>query len=115
MVALLGQRNGYVMLAASIKNESYETLPDKALMAAKAWATRLEQLGSPRAYWMVLSEQVRQLHIHIFPRWAEDTLKGVALFETRDSATESQPAWTPMVQEALHGWAEQYQVEVIAS
>jgi diadenosine tetraphosphate (Ap4A) HIT family hydrolase len=86
LVALKGQRNGYIMLAPSQETEHYGTLSNEALLAARAWATRLEQLGSPRAYWIVLSEVTRHLHIHLFPRWPEDTLSGVPLFESRDPA-----------------------------
>jgi len=111
LVALKGRRNGYIMLAPSRETEHYETLDDAALLAARAWATRLEQLGAPRAYWIVLSEVTRHLHIHLFPRWPEDSLSGVALFESRDTAP--QPEWTEAVQNALHDWAQQFQVEIL--
>lgn len=111
LVALRGQRNGYIMLAPSQETFHYETLSDAALLGARAWATRLEQLGAPRAYWIVLSEVTRHLHIHLFPRWPQDTLSGVALFETRD--TEAQPEWTAAIQTALQAWAEEYQVELL--
>ncbi len=111
LVALLGQRNGYIMLASSQETLHYESLSDAALFAARAWATRLEQLGSPRAYWIVLSEVTRHLHIHLFPRWPEDTLSGVALFESRDTA--AQPEWTEAVKAALQAWATEAQVEIL--
>jgi diadenosine tetraphosphate (Ap4A) HIT family hydrolase len=111
LVALKGQRNGYIMLAPSRETEHYDTLSDEALLAARAWATRLEQLGSSRAYWIILSEVTRHLHIHLFPRWPEDTLSGVPLFESRD--TTSQPTWQEDVISALLAWAEEFQVEVL--
>lgn len=111
LVALPGKRNGYLMIAPSTETLHYETLDEKALLAARAWATRLEQLGSPRAYWIILSEVTRHLHIHIFPRWPEDTLSSVPLFESRD--TQPQPAWTDAMQTALRQWATEFQVEIL--
>jgi diadenosine tetraphosphate (Ap4A) HIT family hydrolase len=111
LVAVRGQRNGYIMLAPSQETLHYDTLSDIALLAARAWATRLEQLGAPRAYWIVLSEVTRHLHIHLFPRWPQDALSGVALFESR--ATAAQPEWTETLQTALQAWAKEYQVEIL--
>lgn len=111
LVALLGQRNGYIMLAPSQETLHYESLSDAALLAARAWATRLEQLGSPRAYWIVLSEVTRHLHIHLFPRWPEDPQSGVPLFESRNTAP--QPEWTETLKAALQAWATEHQVEIL--
>lgn len=113
IVALAGKRNGYLMIAPSQAIVNYDLLPETPLLAAKAWAGRLEQLGSPRAYWIVLSELTPHLHIHIFPRWPEDSLKGLPLFEAREH--DPQPQWTPVVQEALRCWAQEYQVEILNS
>lgn len=110
LVAIRGTRNGYIMLAPSRELVNYVDLPDSLLLAAKAWAIALEKLGSPRAYWITLSELTPHLHIHLFPRWPEDTLKGIPLFESRDSAP--QPAWTSQLDEALAAWATQFSVEV---
>lgn len=110
LVAIRGARNGYIMLAPSQETLHYGGLPDSMLLAAKAWAATLENLGSPRAYWITLSELTPHLHIHIFPRWPEDALKGIPLFESRDSAP--QPVWTPSIEMALDQWANQFSVEV---
>jgi diadenosine tetraphosphate (Ap4A) HIT family hydrolase len=111
LVALLGKRNGYVMLATNQGIEHYAQWPDSILLAAKAWAATLEGMGSPRAYWITLSEEVRHLHIHLFPRWEHDVLKGAALFDTRDA--EVQPAWTQEVITALTTWADEFDVKII--
>lgn len=110
LVAIRGRRNGYIMLAPSREITAYADLPDTLLLAAKAWASTLEAQGAPRAYWITLSEVTRHLHIHIFPRWPEDTLKGVPLFESRDSA--SQPEWQSSMQALLESWAETFNVAV---
>lgn len=110
LVAVQGARNGYIMLAPSAEITDYASLPDAMPLAAKAWAAQLEQLGAPRAYWITLSEVTPHLHIHIFPRWLEDSLKGIPLFESRDTAP--QPEWTPAVTQALEVWAKTYQVEI---
>lgn len=109
LVAIQGQRAGYIQLASSKPSETYADLPETALIAAKDWAQKLEtEFNSPRTYWITLSEAVRQLHIHLYPRWPEDTDKSLDLFNQRD--TESQPKWTPDLIEALQSWAERHQV-----
>ncbi len=110
LVAVCGARNGYIMLAPTQEITDYASLPDAMPLAAKAWATRLEQLGSPRAYWITLSEMTPHLHIHIFPRWPQDELRGISLFESRDSAP--QPEWSREIQAALADWAQTHQVEI---
>ena len=111
LVAKTGQRKGYILLAPSQETLHYETLSEQALLAARAWAIRLEAMGAPRAYWITLSEVTRHLHIHLFPRWPEDALSGVPLFESRD--TDPQPAWDATILAALQEWAAQYQVEIL--
>jgi diadenosine tetraphosphate (Ap4A) HIT family hydrolase len=111
IVALRGKRNGYLMIAPSQEIVQYENLPEMPLIAAKAWATQLERMGAPRAYWMILSELTPHLHIHIFPRWPQDTLQGISLFESRD--TDPQPEWTRPMEEALQAWAQEYEVEML--
>lgn len=109
-MALKGSRSGYIMLAPRAKIEQYADLPTEIWSAAQAWATTLEQAGSPRVYTIILSEVTRHLHIHLFPRWAEDTLQGTALFDTRDS--HPQPSWTATLDSALAEWATAYQVSL---
>lgn len=99
------------MLATAAEIETYAQWPETILTAAKAWAALLESLGSPRVYWITLSEVTRHLHIHLFPRWPEDNLQGIALFETRDAGP--QPPWQAPVLESLSNWAQEYQVEII--
>jgi diadenosine tetraphosphate (Ap4A) HIT family hydrolase len=113
LVALCGVRNGYIMLATREVIESYADWQDSVFNAAKAWAATLDSLGSPRVYWIMFSEETRHLHMHLFPRWDGDTLKGVPLFETRHDP--NQPAWIPEVKDALRQWAQEYDVEVISS
>ncbi len=110
LVAIPCARNGYIMLAPAQEITRYADLPAATLKAAQAWAAILEASGSPRAYWITLSEVTRHLHIHLFPRWPEDTLTGVTLFETRD--TSPQPAWTPEMQKAFTQWAQQHSVTI---
>ena len=83
LVAIKGMRKGYVQLATCDVIETYEQLPLALLEAAKAWAVILEKHGAKRVYWMTLSEVVTHLHIHLYPRWADDALKGIPLFEER--------------------------------
>ncbi len=107
-IALQGARNGYIMLAPAVEVTQYADLPPAIWTAAQAWAATLEHNGSPRVYTVILSEVTRHLHIHLFPRWPEDELRGTALFDTRD--TQPQPAWTPALQAALIQWAQTHQV-----
>lgn len=109
-VALKGKRNGYIMLAPVTETTHYGDLPSAIFQAAQAWAALLEKSGSPRVYWITLSEVTRHLHIHLFPRWETDTLKGVELFETRDN--QPQPEWAPETLQALAEWAKAYRVSL---
>ncbi len=110
LVAVTGLRNGYIMLATAAEITTYTDLPDALLMAAKDWAATLEQSGSPRVYWITLSEVTRHLHIHLFPRWPEDALKGVDLFSTRQ--THPQPDWTTAQINQLKNWANHHGVTI---
>ncbi|HEY9687696.1 MAG TPA: hypothetical protein V6C52_12040 [Coleofasciculaceae cyanobacterium] len=110
LVALKGKRNGYLMLATSQEILQYAELPDSLLTSAKTWAATLEKMGAPRVYWMTLSEVTPHLHIHLYPRWSEDDLKGIPLFEARES--NPQPAWTELTEAALDKWALDFNVEI---
>ncbi|WP_373533558.1 hypothetical protein [Vampirovibrio sp.] len=108
LVAIPGQRNGYIQLATATEITTYANLPESLFTAAKDWAALLEQSGSPRVYWITLSEVTRHLHIHLFPRWPQDSIQGIALFETRD--TQPHPLWTPEQTHQLTQWANRHQV-----
>jgi hypothetical protein len=110
LVALKGKRNGYLMLATSQEIFQYAELPDSLLIAAKTWAATLEKMGAPRVYWMTLSEVTPHLHIHLYPRWPEDNMKGIPLFEARE--TSPQLAWTELMEAALDKWALDFNAEI---
>jgi diadenosine tetraphosphate (Ap4A) HIT family hydrolase len=110
-VAVCGKRGGYLMIAPSTEVQNYDGLSPEVLRAAQAWAVILEKMGSPRAYWIILSEVTRHLHVHLYPRWPEDTLKGIPLFEAREETP--QPDWTPELKKALQDWASAFDVEII--
>lgn len=112
LVAIKGARNGYVQLAPSAQITRYGDLPNELLLAAKDWAARLETLGAKRVYWITLSEAVTHLHIHLYPRWTDDEVKGVALFE--DRCKPNQPEWTPSVEDAFSQWAHTHDVSLIS-
>lgn len=111
LAALRGRRNGYVQLATSQLVTAYSELPAELLMAARDWAVRLEALGAKRVYWITLSEAVRHLHIHLYPRWDDEEARGIPLFEQRES--EPQPPWSTDLQTALSDWAKVHAVEII--
>jgi diadenosine tetraphosphate (Ap4A) HIT family hydrolase len=108
LVVICGERCGYVQLASSNGATDYASLPDSLFLAAKSWAAELEALGAKRVYWITLSEVVRQLHIHLYPRWTDDEPRGLPLFDQRDHSP--QPIWDAEVKRALQAWAEAYQV-----
>lgn len=111
LVAICGLRNGYIQLSCREDATHYEALPEAVLMAAKAWAARLESMGAERVYWITLSEVVRQLHIHLYPRWPEDSEKGLDLFARREA--QPQPVWTPETTQKLQAWSQEFQVYLI--
>lgn len=112
LVALVGQRAGYIQVATPQPHQHYSALPPVLFQAAQAWCATLEQLGAPRIYWLTLSEQVRHLHIHLYPRWSDtETLRGTALFDQRN--TTPQPPWQPHQQQALHLWAQHWNVALL--
>ncbi|MCS6266688.1 MAG: hypothetical protein H2174_03885 [Vampirovibrio sp.] len=113
LVAIIGNRGGYIQLSPSHSVEGYNQLPLACLEAALAWATVLEaQPTIARCYWITLSEAVKQLHIHLYPRYThESETVGIPLFEARN--TEPQPSWTTDLKDALNQWAKTYGVCVI--
>ena len=111
VVALKGARDGYMMIASAKEVFRYEGIPEAVFTAARDWASTLEALGSPRVYWLILSEVTLHYHIHVFPRWEGDSLKGIPLFETREHP--GQPEWRESTLQALHEWATGHGVEVL--
>ncbi|MCX5920866.1 MAG: hypothetical protein NTW61_06060 [Candidatus Melainabacteria bacterium] len=113
LVAIMGCRGGYVQLSPSHSVEHYNALPTACLEAALAWATVLEnQPNIARCYWITLSEAVKQLHIHLYPRYTKETeTLGIPLFEARN--TKPQPPWTAELTDAFHQWAKTHGVAVI--
>lgn len=109
-IALTRNRNGYIMIATNEEIVRYQDFSLDLMAAAKAWSAILESHGAPRVYWIMLSEETQHLHMHLFPRWSDDTQKGISLFESRN--TTPQPAWTPEMEEALAEWAKTWQVFV---
>lgn len=111
LIAVRGPRNGYIQLASAELNTHYADMPSELLLAAKTWAAKLESLGAKRVYWIILSEQVQHLHIHLYPRWDDNETRGIALFEQRDSGP--QPVWESHVQTALIDWANTHKVNTV--
>lgn len=113
LVAKLGLRAGYVQLATTANQSRYSQWNELILKAALAWAQTLEAqpFNSPRVYWLTLSEEVRHLHIHLYPRWPEDNIKGLPLFEARNEL--AQPTWHTPLKQALSKWANTYGVYLL--
>ncbi len=111
LACLKGERNGNIQLATTKEVLHYKDLPSDVLIAAQDWAIELETLGAKKVYWLTLAEMLPHLHIHLYPRWETDTLKGVALFEQRE--TEPQPIWETNTTEALARWAKKHSVFIL--
>jgi diadenosine tetraphosphate (Ap4A) HIT family hydrolase len=111
LVALCGLRGGYIQLATAREVTDYSALPPELFFAAQAWAAQLEELGARRVYWITLSEVVRHLHIHLYPRWSDDEPRGLALFEQREASP--QPPWTANLRDALDAWSVAHAVHLL--
>ncbi len=109
--AIKGKRAGYIQLAESKEALHYEDLSDSLFLIAKQWCSKLEKLRAKRVYWIILSEQVKQIHIHLYPRWSDEEIKGIDLFALRES--DPQPAWNEDLNLLLSEWAEKNLVEII--
>ena len=110
-VVLKGNRNGYIQLATSNEITSYQGLTPDLMQVALSWCQILEKNGAKRVYWVTLSEAVRHLHIHLYPRWLDEEAKGIELFESRDNLC--QPDWTEPIHQVLEEWANNYDVAII--
>ena len=110
LVAIQGQRRGWVQLSTPTEITHYADLPPVLFTAATAWAAALETLGAPKVHWIMFSETVPHLHLHLYPRWAEDTARGTALFDARN---EPQPAWDCATTDALEAWAAKHNVHLL--
>jgi diadenosine tetraphosphate (Ap4A) HIT family hydrolase len=114
LVAVWGGRVGYVQVAPAHQCETYSLLPFDMLTASRDWAARLEALGAKRVYWVTLSEQVRHLHIHLYPRWSDDeTDRGTALFDARHTELANPQPWPSDVLNALAAWARHWDVALL--
>ncbi len=111
LVGITGQRCGYIQLAPATETTHYGFLPQELFQAATDWAAILEAMGAKRVYWIMLSEVVSHLHLHLYPRWEETETKGLALFEQRDQP--GQKKWTNEAIFALNRWAVQHHVHII--
>ena len=113
LVAIIDNRGGYIQLSPSHSVESYNQLPLACLEAALAWATVLEaQPTIARCYWITLSEAIKQLHIHLYPRYTHEAeTVGIPLFEARN--TEPQPSWKADLKDALSQWAKTCGVAIV--
>lgn len=110
LVAIKGQRGGYVQLAPAHPVTTYGDTSPEIFLAARDWATRMEThiMGIARMYWLTFSEVVPHFHIHLYPRYRADTLKGTALFEAREEPV--QPGWSPEQEALLTAWCQQWGV-----
>jgi diadenosine tetraphosphate (Ap4A) HIT family hydrolase len=109
LVCIKGKRPGYIQVASSKMVTEFKNLPNQALECAKAWAGELEKLGAKRVYWFILSEEVRHLHIHLYPRWNDEESRGITLFEKRFE--EVCEPWSKVLAEKLEQWALKYDIE----
>lgn len=110
-VALLGKRNGYIQVATTTEATTYAELNPRLMLVAYHWCQQLEALGAKRVYWITLSEAVPHLHVHLYPRWFANEVKGVELFNQREN--EPQPLWNEPTKKQSEQWAEQYNVHMI--
>lgn len=110
-VAIKGLRAGYIQLASSEEIINYSDLSPLLFLAALDWMKALEELGAKRVYSIILSEQVKHIHVHLYPRWDEQEEKGLDLFAKREQ--KDQPIWSQEMNFLLDKWAEDNNVFII--
>ncbi len=108
-IALKGQTNGYLQIAPAEFTDNFNNLNPQIFLIAQTWAQELEQLGAKKVYWITLSEIVTHLHIHVFPRWSDQEVKGLDLFALRE---ECLWPWNENTNKALNAWADKNQIAV---
>ncbi|MGE0201562.1 MAG: hypothetical protein AB7P76_11415 [Candidatus Melainabacteria bacterium] len=112
LVAVPGRRNGYIQLAPRNRVTGFADLPPHVFEAGQAWARQMEAMGAQNVLLLMIAEVEPHKHLHIFPRWPQDKLKGIPLFESRENA--AQPRWRDDVKSALASWGQQHGVSIIA-
>lgn len=110
-VVIKGRRCGYIQLASAEEIVNYSDLSPLLFLAAHEWMKALEKFGAKRVYFILLSEEVKHIHIHLYPRWEEQEAKGLDLFAQREQ--KNQPIWSQEINSLLDKWAEENNIFII--
>lgn len=109
-IALKGLNKGYLQIAPAKFVNNFSDLNSNIFQIAHSWAQILEKLGAKKVYWITLSEALPHLHIHLFPRWEDQSIKGLDLFALREQCLWS---WNQETNNCLYVWAKENQIEII--